>query len=25
MADFARMFAPGGVIDRFFSTNLAPW
>ena len=24
MADFARMFAPGGVIDRFFSTNLAP-
>ncbi len=24
MADFARMFAPGGVLDRFFSTNLAP-
>jgi type VI secretion system protein ImpL len=24
MADFARMFAPAGVIDRFFSTNLAP-
>ena len=24
MADFAKMFAPGGVIDRFFSTNLAP-
>jgi type VI secretion system protein ImpL len=24
MADFARLFAPGGVIDRFFSTNLAP-
>ena len=24
MADFARMFAPGGVVDRFFSTNLAP-
>jgi type VI secretion system protein ImpL len=24
MADFARMFAPGGVIDKFFSTNLAP-
>jgi type VI secretion system protein ImpL len=24
MADFARIFAPGGVIDRFFSTNLAP-
>lgn len=24
MADFARLFAPGGVIDRFFSANLAP-
>jgi type VI secretion system protein ImpL len=24
MADFARLFAPGGVIDKFFSTNLAP-
>ena len=24
MADFARLFAPGGVIDRFFSSNLAP-
>jgi type VI secretion system protein ImpL len=24
MADFARIFAPGGVIDRFFATNLAP-
>ena len=24
MADFARLFAPNGVIDRFFSTNLAP-
>jgi type VI secretion system protein ImpL len=24
MADFAKMFAPGGTIDRFFSTNLAP-
>ena len=24
MADFANMFAPGGTIDRFFSTNLAP-
>jgi type VI secretion system protein ImpL len=24
MADFARMFAPSGVIDKFFSTNLAP-
>jgi type VI secretion system protein ImpL len=24
MADFARLFAPNGVIDRFFATNLAP-
>jgi type VI secretion system protein ImpL len=24
MADFARMFAPNGVIDRFFAANLAP-
>jgi type VI secretion system protein ImpL len=24
MADFARMFAPNGVIDRFFATSLAP-
>ncbi len=24
MADFARLFAPGGVIERFFSTNLEP-
>ncbi|HEY4924651.1 MAG TPA: type VI secretion system membrane subunit TssM [Roseiarcus sp.] len=24
LADFARVFAPGGVIDRFFATNLAP-
>jgi type VI secretion system protein ImpL len=25
MADFARMFAPNGVIDRFFASNLAPY
>ena len=24
LADFARLFAPNGMIDRFFSTNLAP-
>ncbi len=24
LADFARLFAPNGVIDRFFATNLAP-
>lgn len=24
MADFARLFAPGGVMDRFFAQNLAP-
>ncbi len=24
MADFARIFAPGGVIDKFFSANLEP-
>jgi type VI secretion system protein ImpL len=24
MADFARLFAPGGVIDRFFAADLAP-
>ena len=24
IGDFARLFAPNGVIDRFFSTNLAP-
>ena len=24
MADFAKLFAPGGVIDRFFSANLEP-
>jgi type VI secretion system protein ImpL len=24
MADFARMFAPNGVIDKFFAANLAP-
>jgi len=24
MADFARLFAPNGVIDRFFAANLAP-
>ncbi len=24
MADFARLFAPGGIIDRFFAANLAP-
>jgi type VI secretion system protein ImpL len=25
MADFARMFAPNGVIDRFFASSLAPY
>ena len=24
MADFARLFAPNGIIDRFFAQNLAP-
>ncbi|TIU36177.1 MAG: hypothetical protein E5W31_10960, partial [Mesorhizobium sp.] len=24
MADFAKLFAPGGLMDRFFAQNLAP-